>query len=425
MKSFHWLFIVLVFFGSRCGFAQGFSFKDFTYVPNITSVQFHLRGLALTYPIIDLGSQNVLQFSFDDLDNQIKNYRYTIIHCNADWQPSELTDMEYIDGFTEARIEDFNYSFNTLVNYVHYELFLPNRDMAWTKSGNYLLVVSDRDNNEEVVITRRFAVVDPIVKTTAMFVTANDVSKIRTHQEIDFIVNYEGLRVRNPQQDVRATVVQNWRFDEAIQDLKPMFVRRNELIFDYQDKVVFPGGNEFRFFDLRSLQTTRNNVALIERRENRYEVTLHSDRKRMNDPYIFFNDINGQYTIENIPARDPRLRADYADVLFTLESALPRLDGSYYLFGAISDWAIKEEFKMVYNPAVSAYVIKRLLKQGFYNYAYAFVPNGTKKIQIEMDETEGNWFEATNDYTIFIYHRPFGSRYDHLVGVYTAASNAR
>lgn len=42
-----------------------------------------------------------------------------------------------------------------------------------------------------------------------------------------------------------------------------------------------------------------------------------------------------------------------------------------------------------------------------------------------MDETEGNWFEATNDYTIFIYHRPFGSRYDHLVGVYTAASNAR
>lgn len=247
MKSLNWLLIVFIFLGSRYGFAQDFSFKDFTYTPNIASVRFHLRGLALTYPVIDLGSQNVLQFSFDDLDNQIKDYRYTIIHCNADWNPSDLSDMEYIDGFTEARIEDFNYSFNTLVNYVHYELFLPNRDMTWTKSGNYLLVVRDRDNDEKVVVTRRFAVVDPIVKTTAMFVTANDVSKIRTHQEIDFRVNYEGLRVRNPQQDIRASVVQNWRFEEAIQNIALCLSEETNSFLIIKIKLFFPQAMNFDF----------------------------------------------------------------------------------------------------------------------------------------------------------------------------------
>lgn len=412
-------FILSVFSTSN---AQDFFFKDYTYQSNIKSVKFHLLNLELTYPIIDLNSSGQLHLSFDELDEDVKDYNYTVIHCDADWTPSDLSEMEYLRGFAEDRIDDFNYSFSTFANYTHYDLFLPNEDIAWTKSGNYLLVVKNEDT-DEVIITRRFIVVDPVVKIEATIQRANDVSKIRTHQEIDFRVNYESLRLRNPQQEIWATIQQNWRTDNAIVDIKPLFVRRDELIFDFQNQLVFPAGNEFRFFDMRDFQNARNNIALIERLEERYDVAVMLDERRGNQSFISNNDINGQFIIETLPNQDPNTRGDYANVLFTYKTGTPFLDGKLYLFGALTDWQLKEEFEMIYNPAVNSYVLRTELKQGFYNYAYAYVQNGKKNII--LDDTEGNWVETLNDYTIIIYHRPFGSRYDHVVGAYTAVSDGR
>ncbi len=420
MKLSAVIVLVLLTFSSLT--AQDFFFKDHTYQSSIKSVKFHLTNLELTYPIIDLNTSGQLHLSFDELNSDTKDYNYTIIHCDADWTPSELSEMEYLKGFTEDRIDNFNYSFSTLTDYTHYDLFLPNEDIAWTKSGNYLLVVKNEDT-DEVAITRRFIVVDPVVKIDMEIKRANDVGKIRTHQEIDFRVNYEGLRVRNPQQEVWATLLQNWRTDNAITDIKPLFVRRDELIFDFQNKLVFSAGNEFRFFDMRDFQNARNNIALVERLEDRYDVAVALDEPRWNVSFISNNDINGQFLIETLPNRAPNTRGDYADVLFTYKTGTPFLDGRLYLYGAITEWQIKAAFEMTYNPAVNAYVLKTPLKQGFYNYAYAYVQNGSAAVI--LDETEGNWVETMNDYTIIIYHRPFGSRYDHVVGAYTAVSDGR
>ncbi len=401
---------------------EGLRYYDWVYKDNIRSVQFHVNGLVLTQPIINLGSSAPLQLSFDDLDGGVKNYTYTVVHCDADWQPSTLAEMEYIEGFAEDRINDWRFAAKTLTPYTHYWLFLPHNDMRLTKSGNYLLKVYEDERRKSLIITRRFMVVEPLVRISPRLVNPADVSKIRTHQEIDFIVDHERLNIRAPQQEIRATVLQNGRWDNATTHISPMFVRRDQLVFDFQDQVVFPGGKEFRFIDLRTLYNRVPGVASVEQVGKTFEVTLEKDAVRGSTPYVQFEDVNGAFVIETRDQRTP-LSAEYLDVLFQLQVSEPYFDHEVYLFGKISDWRPREAFRMVYNPAVGAYVCKVKLKQGFYNYAYALVPRTGKDKTPDTAETEGNWYETENEYSILIYYHPLGERYDRLVGVHTFNSN--
>jgi hypothetical protein len=60
------------------------------------------------------------------------------------------------------------------------------------------------------------------------------------------------------------------------------------------------------------------------------------------------------------------------------------------------------------------------MKQGYYNYEYAFLKDGT------TDGTasyfEGSHYETENDYMILIYYRNPQDRYDRLMGMGMANS---
>jgi hypothetical protein len=204
--------------------------------------------------------------------------------------------------------------------------------------------------------------------------------------------------------------------------LQPLFTRQEEQIFDYQDKIVFPAGKEFRYLDLRSLDYGSENIQSIEFTNGKYEVILYKDEKRGNKTYLEFQDINGNFVIETLDDNEHDLESDYANVLFSLYSPVDMYDYDVYIFGKLTDWQLKPQFKMVYNPAINAYVAKVPLKQGYYNYLYAAVPKGKSKP--EFDETEGDWFETRNSYTILVYYRPFGARYDALIGAYSFSSRS-
>ncbi|MEY4135284.1 MAG: type IX secretion system plug protein domain-containing protein [Saprospiraceae bacterium] len=389
-------------------------YEDFVYVPNIRSVQFYVQGLTLSYPMAEMGGEARFILEFDDLDGDVKDYFYRIIHCDLSWQPSQVSEMEYLDGFSEDRINDYQFSFKTVKPYTHYTLALPNSSMSWKLSGNYILAVYTAGMPEQPVLTRRFVVVQPRVKVQAQFVRPNMVSKSRTHQEIDFIVNHEKMPLRNPPQEIRAVILQNGRWDAAIAAVPPLFIRSNQLVFDYQDKVVFPAGREFRQIDLRSFRFRSPTIAAIETLRDRIEVTAATDRSRALQPYIEVNDINGKYVPETQDQNNP-LAANYADVLFSLQSDTAFYEHEVYLLGAFNDWKPQSAYKMVFNPGINSYVVKVPLKQGFYNYAYALVPiNGNVP---DFSPIEGDWFETENDYTILIYYRPFGGRYDEIIGM--------
>ena len=262
-------------------------------------------------------------------------------------------------------------------------------------------------------------VVDQKVKIQPDVVRPAAVSKVQTHHEIDFIVSHEGFEIRNPRSELSATILQNGRWDNAITGMIPLFTRPEEQIYDYQDKITFPAGKEYRSADLRSTQFGSPDVAetYFDESTNVYEVMLKGDKKRGNLPYTFFEDINGQFVIDNRDENDPDLMSDYVNTMFTLYSP-GEMDGyDLYVFGALSDWQLRPEFKMVYNPAITSYVTKANLKQGFYNYTYAAFPKGSDRIDFEV--TEGDSYETRNNYTILMYFRPFGGRFDQLIGSVT------
>ncbi len=423
-KSICFGLFFLVFSFSLKAQDEELRYEDWVYKDHIKSVRFHVDGLVLTQPIIDLGSDVALQLSFDDLEGGVKDYVYSVVHCNADWEPSVLAEMEYIDGFSEDRINDWRFSAKTLTPYTHYTLSLPHEDMRLTKSGNYLLKVYESGRQKTLALTLRFLVVEPLVQITPRMVNTAAVSKLRTHQEIDFLVNYERVPIRAAQQEIRATVLQNGRWDSALPLIPPMFVRTDQLVYDFQDKIVFPGGKEFRFVDLRSLYSSTPGITSIERIEDRLEVTLEREGKRSGSAYIQYEDINGNFVVETRDQRNP-LSAEYLNVLFMLQSSEPYYDHDIYIVGKFSDWKPKQAFRMAYNNAVNAYVGTLQLKQGYYNYAFAAVPLRSKDNAINFSEIEGDWYETENEYTILVYYHPLGERYDRLIGVASFNSNTR
>jgi Type 9 secretion system plug protein 1st domain len=418
------IFLILLILNSLSGLAQQKGTKNFDniYVENIHSVRFQLDGVLLSYPIIDLNSSAQLLLSFDDFNENFTTYFYTLTLCNADWKPAELDELDYLDGYNREIITDYEFSFNTLKNYTHYELKLPNDDIRWLVSGNYLLnVYEEKDEEEVLVITRRFMVVEPILKTTPQMVFPSIVSKFKTHQEIDFTVNHKGVEIDNPRKEISAVVLQNGRWDNAISDLKPVYIKGFDLIFDFQDKVVFPAGKEFRYLDIRTFRYVNEKIVNIYRSGEYYDVMLFKEGPRIYRNFQTYNDINGDFLIDHLEERNPDLEGEYASVFFSLGVSQEYFDSDIYIFGKITDWQLKEEFKMAYNPTVSAYVGRALLKQGFYNYYYVEVP--AESTTFSHETIEGNWHETENKYTVLVYYRPFGARHDRLVSAFTISSS--
>lgn len=399
--------------------------ESLTLDEDIRAAQLYLAGAPLTLPIVEVKTGfNTLMLEFDHLGTDLKDYEYTIVHCNSDWQPSELADHEYIDGFTEDRIVEIESSLNTLAQYTHYSIGLPNRNMRWSKSGNYLLKVFDNDDEHRLVLIRRFLVVEPWWRVEAKFVSPAAVSKLNTHHEIDFNVVHRGARIPNPQNDIKAYVLQNGRWDNAIGPVKPYISRGESVVFDYQDKIVFPAGKEWRYFDMRTFEYRGDRVKTIDEKDDFYEVTLVTDQDMAGSTVGYRGDLNGRFSIENQNLNQTLYQCDYAKVLFSISQNLP-LDGKdVYVFGELTDWKLKPEWKMEHSLEAKAYYVESpLLKQGFYNYEYQVVDRATG--ETELAGFEGNWYETSNLYTILVYFRTFGDRYERLMAAVTIDSKDR
>jgi len=287
--------------------------------------------------------------------------------------------------------------------------------MKFTKSGNYILKVFEEEDEEDVVLTRRFMVVDPQVTVQSKIVAPYTTSKKRTHHEIDFTVDHFGFNIRAPREEVKVVVMQNGRWDNAITDIKPVFVKGTQLVYKFQDKVIFPAGIESRYADLSSTRIRGDFVQSLDNDEDSYYMTVMPARKPERINYRFARDIGGRYIISNEHERNNNLESDYITTFFKFEPEIEYANGGLYLFGALTDWKIKDEFEMSYVPDEKAYLLKTWLKQGLYNFNYVFVEDKSNKI--DQSITGGDWHETENDYHILVYYRPFGGRYDQLINV--------
>ncbi len=393
------------------------TYKNQTLNPNIKTVLCHKKEDELSLAIINLASDDKLLISFDDLDGDRKNYSYTIIHCNSDWTPSDLMQSEYIDGFTEQAISDYEFSFNTIQKYTHYKFEFPGANIKPIISGNYIFKIFEE--NGKTIFYKRFMVLDTKLHIDANVRRATLAEDRATKHEIDFTIRHTNLVIADPFADIKVLIKQNNKEDNAITDLKPQFVRNDELIYDYEDGNTFWGNNEFRHFDFKSLRYQSERIKSIDFDSTYNHVYLFNDKKRPFDRYSIEPDINGNFIIKSQEGWKSSIEADYAFVHFTL--AIDNISyGDLYLLGAFSDWELKEDFKLKYNPDQKQYEGNVYLKQGYYNYHYALKDTATKRVDVSF--IEGTHYQTRNDYYVYVYYRGVGDRYDRFVGFLKTSS---
>jgi len=388
--------------------------RDRIYKDGIQSVLLYLEGDQLSYPVIYLGSNAQLELHFDDLNGDLKTYNFEFIHCDANWEPSRLLRQEYLGGFFNGFIEEFEYSFNTKFPYIHYSLKFPNEEFQFKKSGNYVIKVYDNNDPNDVVLTRRFFVVDQRITIKANIHLATLARHMDYKQELDFSILLNNYEVQDPYSNLKVILMQNRRTDNTITQLKPLFISSNELSYNYEEENLFDGGNEYRFFDAKDFRYQSLNVDGLQLMNGKWNLFVIPEEPRSFRRYYYQDDLNGRRLIKRNESNDVHRESDYMITHFTLnrESELP--NGDVYVFGALSDWQFDDKFKMKYDEAKSAYGLKVLLKQGYYNYSYAFLPNGSIKGDIAM--IEGTHSATENDYYFFVYHRKIGEVYDRLIG---------
>jgi hypothetical protein len=201
----------------------------------------------------------------------------------------------------------------------------------------------------------------------------------------------------------------------VIKNIQPRNIIGNEYNYSLVDELVFPAGNEFRYLDMKTLKYNTDRMQSIEYTTGGYEVNILTDMLRNKGNYIYEEDINGRRLIAVNENENSFYEGDYAWVNFTLPYYPPLAEGNLYVFGGLSDWQFNPSNLMHYNFDIGAYQARILLKQGYYNYAYAFLPNNSQTGDLTL--IEGSYWETRNEYTVFVYYRQQGDFYDRLVGL--------
>lgn len=388
---------------------------DFVYESNVKTILFYPvvkdSKDPLDFPIVYIKNFENLRLEFDVMGDKYQNMNVKLIHCDANWKQSILNDFEFLNEYNEFSVDHYEMSLNVRNPYIHYFFIIPPVKVT----GNYVLAVYHDRNPKDLILTRRFVVYDHQVFVTPDIKFPLDPSLRFTHQQVDFKINYAGLNIFNPREMVSVTVRQNGRWDNAKYNLKPLYIREDKKILDYnffENENVFLGVNEYRIFDTRSVRFRGMNMSNTNFDNEKAEAYIMPESTRNLKTYVEFPDINGRFVIQNWETQMGSVEADYVRTYFTLKSP-PLPDGNVYIFGLLSDWRIDPAFKCVYNNEEKAYKAMVLLKQGYYNYAYVVHRGGN-----EIDEKyfEGGYSQAQNVYDIIVYFRPIGARYDHVVG---------
>lgn len=427
MKVCHHVFYLLFSLACWCGTATAassenseinpktLSLSDFAYEPQIRTIQLTPEGQPLEPAVTQLGGPPLL-LQFDDLSPDRDSYYARIIHCNYDWTKSDLQDLDFMPVYNEFNINESEFSVDTHVPYVHYWWHVPPVRLP----GNYVVMVYRGGDRSDLILTKRFIVYTNSVTFSNNGNVVGPGSVANANQQINFTIGYKNINVVNPSIDLRVVIRQNGRWDNMATDLHPAFIREieKEIEFRFFDEAqMFRGGNEFRFFDMRSLNNPGRNVGTVNRSIKPFIVALAIDKPRTNEAYGQYNDLDGGFTIQNFDYQDLAF-ANYAEVTFFLNT--PPVDGDVYVTGGFTYWNLLPENLMRYDAARKQYTASIFLKQGWYDYQYL-----VKSKTLPPYYFEGSHFETENYYEIFVYNKPYQPRADVLVGYLRLEKNPR
>lgn len=382
--------------------------------PRFASLQVYAGDSPLQDPVIMLGEgDGVLTIEFDEIADEVRYMRYSLTHCDAAWQPSGLVYSEYLEGFNEGTVDEWEFSRATTVHYIHYTIHLPNAGMRMTLSGNYLLQVYDEADPDDILLQARFMVTEQAVDIAASVTSHTDVDYNDRHQQLSLAIDPSRLRVHDPFNDFKVVVTQNGRPGDARTLDHPLRMQGRLMVYEHLPELIFPGGNEYRRFENTSTRVPGMRVDEVSYHGPYYHAWVTVDEPRAGTPYLYDSTQHGRYMIREYNSTRSDTEADYVMTHFTL-AADPLPDADVYLDGDFVYRRLDDRARMEYNPANRAYETSMMLKQGAYNYRYLVVPRGTRRGLTAP--IEGDYYNTVNEYTVAVYYRLPGDRYDRLAG---------
>ena len=383
---------------------------------NIKTVSF-VQNNQNVVPIFQLG--DAFQLQFDDLYGNDASYFYEIVHCDYNWNPSDIQKRDYLQGFDNQRIQESSSSFNCLQIYTHYRLPFPNNTTQLKISGNYMLKILNED--KEVVFSRKFIVYENLATVPIQIKRARTVTNLDTKHNLEFTIKSNVINFQNPLKNIKTVLLQNGKFNNAISNIKPQFTIGNDLVYKYDTPTQFWAGNEFLYFDNKEIRVASNTISRVDNQKDIYSSYLFTNEARANSNYYNNQDVNGNFVIRRLFAENSDVEADYAWVYFSLSAPLFRnSDGAIYVTGMFNNYALTAENKMEYNPEKAIYEKAILIKQGFTNFEYLAVkPNGSIDSENAID---GNYFQTENEYTVLVYYKEDTDRFTRIIGKGSASS---
>jgi len=383
---------------------------DSVYNNKIKTIETRLFPFGEPSLLLINNSNERLSISFDDMNAQAENYGYSLKLCNADWSDSQLSKFDYIDGFIENDIESYTYSLKTVTEYVHYEIRLPNNSVKFKIAGNYLLTVFNLDN-KELLFTKRIVVCNNDVNISTHVTKVKPKNSSKALQVINVSAEYAEEIINTLTETYSATIVKNNNWNDAIYGVPLNIVGDNRLFAS--DDIHFTSNNEFRQFDIESLNTRGENVQSTLFSLNKHYARLEIDTPSNYTDYVFKEDKNGWFTIKNNQKKGADVTSEYIEVAFTLLANKELSYGKVYVTGLFNQW--KTVDKMTYDERIQAYTATLNLKQGTYNYSYGLKTNEGFNPYF----FEGNMIETDNEYFVVIYKNDIANNYDEVIGMAT------
>lgn len=380
--------------------------------PSVKSVRMTLDEVWDAPAVIRLGSDDVLHFSFDELSHVYHRYTYRIRHCNADWTPSELLEIDFLDGFNDVLVEDWENSENTSQLYTHYKFSIPNEELQLKVSGNYIVeVFDDEQSDESPVAVYEFSVVESGASVSAAVSGDTDISFNDKYQQLSFVVAYPSY-VTSPATEIKPVVYQNRRRDNMVSGLVPTYTAGGKAEYVRNERLIFKAGNEYRRFELADPNSPGEGVEEVVYSAPNYNALLYMDKPRRS--HSNYRDENGLYYVNTFEGYGTEIEADYVNVHFALDIPY-RSGGDFYLSGDFCGKGYSEENRLYYDEEGGYYFTSQMLKLGLYNYQYVWVPSSSGRADLSF--IEGDFYNTENEYLIYIYYRGFSDRYDRLLTV--------
>jgi len=375
---------------------------------NIYSIKIETESKQYLYPVID--KNETITLSFDDLNLKENSYYYQLNHFDYKWNKSKLFKSDYISGYDDNLITDYENSFNTLVNYTNYKISIPNNDIKIKISGNFSISIHNSDG--DFLFERKFSVIDKKVLVNIEISKPKDLRKFETHQSQDITIKCTNcLDFKNNSSSLKLVVIKNNQWENSVVIEKPDFFFNNKLVYK---NILFPGGNEFFYFDNSNINVSNLKIFKTELYEI-YNTYLRTDFERKNGFYQHNPDINGSYLI-NQKISNPEIENDYSLVKFSFKPNQINLKNRIFIVGEFNNFETTKKHELELKGNI--YVGSFLFKQGFYNYKYFYLNSDN-----ELKSYSGDFWETENIYTTLIFHKKNSDKHYSLIGYKTESSS--